>query len=142
LDGINLIQKIIHFIQAILRNPKVRLAGVKYLSKRLQKTYIDPEENEDDAAHSDSDMEDEPSVQSPNKLKGQGMDSLAGDNVQLDTQSNVEPGDTSTVKEESKEDTEEMNRYYRYQPTAEDEAFLKSLGNFLGKSLSLILLQR
>lgn len=118
-----------------MRNPRVRAAGIKYLSKRLQKTYIDPEEN-DEAAQSDSELDED---MSPQKVR-----TSTKPNKPIETETprqeitlteNVQTSgwvDASTIKEDAKEDmtvvAEEPSRFYL--PTAEDEAFLRSLGKF------------
>jgi len=122
---------------AILRNSKVRLSGIKYLSKRLKRTYIDPEENE--GAQEGDDTESEPEEISPVKKardsegsQEEGEEEEEVEEVEEGEEEVVEEADQSPTKEEAKEETtvitmEDQNKFFRYLPTAEDEAFLRSL---------------
>jgi len=116
--------------------------------KRLKKTYVDPEENDEGAAYSDSGMDDDLGDQTPVKANKphRGMDNpsfrkesdqLAGKEDQNTDVAN------STMREEAKESQvgDENIRYFGYQSTVEDEEFLKSIGIF-SEYIILTLLQR
>ena len=137
--------------QAVLRNSKVRQAGIKYLSKRLRRTYVDPEENEndDEGGQTDSEGEEEPAMQVRTSKTAKMLEETgpvrkesAVPEKKEETASNVTgEADISSVHEDSKGEpistTEDTTRYVKYQVTPEDEAFLKSLGNNLQEVLVL-----
>lgn len=108
--------------------------------KRLKKLYVDPEENDEGAAYSDSGMDDDLGEQTPVKAQKphRGVDnpSFRKESDQLKDDQTTDAAN-NTIREENKESQagDENIRYFGYQPTVEDEQFLQSIGSFSLKFL-------
>jgi len=131
------------FKKAVLRNPKVRLAAIKYLSKRLKRTYVDPEEHEE-GENSDSDEESSPIKQDSqieNEEEGPPEKDLSPVSEKEEEGGNTETvSEAITARDEIKEEItafEDHSKFYAYQPTPEDIAFLQSLDHVNDDEISV-----
>ena len=125
-------------IQAILRNPKVRHAGLKFLSKRLTRTYVDAEEHDEDKVSDEEDYDVGQERSKPNSLNtnttkmiGHIKNSPNSANNAAVKQLAQSPADDDSIMTTNTEDWNVVNdpaQQNNFQLSEEEDKFFKQLG--------------